>query len=85
MQVLKINHYQKQRFSKFVVQQMFGNVSRKNIAVLGFAFKKNTGDTRESPAIDVCKFLAEERAQLFIYDPKVGLVPFVATIMTVAQ
>merc|ERR1711907_14110 len=70
-QVLKINHYQKQRFSKFVVQQMFGNVSRKNIAVLGFAFKKNTGDTRESPAIDVCKFLAEERAQLFIYDPKV--------------
>ena len=64
---------------------MFGNVSRKNIAVLGFAFKKNTGDTRESPAIDVCKFLAEERAQLFIYDPKVGLVPFVATIMTVAQ
>lgn len=67
-QVLKINDYQKQRFSKYVVQQMFGNVSRKNICILGFAFKKNTGDTRESPAIDVCRFLTEERANLFIHD-----------------
>lgn len=70
-QVLKINSYQKLRFSKLVVTEMFGNVSRKNICLLGFAFKKNTGDTRESPAIDVCRFLTAENATMYIYDPKV--------------
>ena len=52
---------------------MFNTVSGKRIAILGFAFKKDTGDTRESPAIDVCKALSEERAKLAIYDPKVSL------------
>jgi len=70
-QVLEINKYQKLRFSKLIVTEMFGNVSRKNICVLGFAFKKNTGDTRESPAIDVCRFLTEENANVFVYDPQV--------------
>ena len=51
---------------------MFNTVSGKRIAILGFAFKKDTGDTRESPAIDVCKALSEERAKLAIYDPKVS-------------
>jgi UDPglucose 6-dehydrogenase len=69
--VLKINTYQKLRFSKLIVQEMFGNVKRKNICVLGYAFKKNTGDTRESPAIDVVRFLTGELANVFVYDPKV--------------
>ena len=46
-------------------------VSGKKIAILGFAFKKDTGDTRETPAIDVCKALMEEKAAINIYDPKV--------------
>ena len=54
------------------VATMFNTVSGKRIAILGFAFKKDTGDTRESPAIDVCKALSEERAKLAIYDPKVS-------------
>ena len=45
---------------------------RKKIAVLGFAFKKDTGDTRETPAIDVCKALMEEKAAIGIFDPKVS-------------
>jgi len=69
--VLKINEYQKLRFSKLIVQEMFGNVSKKNICVLGYAFKKNTGDTRESCAIDICRFLIQENANVFVYDPKV--------------
>merc|ERR1719217_1607656 len=50
---------------------MFNTVSGKKIAILGFAFKKDTGDTRETPAIDVCKLLLAEKANLAIYDPKV--------------
>jgi UDPglucose 6-dehydrogenase len=50
---------------------MFNTVSDKKIAVLGFAFKKDTNDTRESAAIYVCKDLLEEQAQVSIYDPKV--------------
>lgn len=46
-------------------------VSGKKIAILGFAFKKDTGDTRETPAIDVCKALIEEKAKIGIFDPKV--------------
>ncbi|GAB2297151.1 hypothetical protein Dimus_031263 [Dionaea muscipula] len=50
---------------------MFNTVSGKKIAVLGFAFKKDTGDTRETPAIDMCKGLIGNKAQLSIYDPQV--------------
>ncbi|KAG2261259.1 hypothetical protein Bca52824_068338 [Brassica carinata] len=53
------------------VSSMFNTVSNKKIAVLGFAFKKDTGDTRETPAIDVCKGLLGDRARLSIYDPQV--------------
>jgi len=70
-QVLMINNYQKTRFATSVVAKMFDNVKGKNIAIYGFAFKKNTGDTRLSPAIDVCRFLLREGAILYIYDPKV--------------
>lgn len=50
---------------------MLNNVSEKQIAIFEFAFKKNTGNTRETPAITVCKILLDEEAKLNIYDPKV--------------
>lgn len=70
-QVIKVNDYQKKRFVNRVVSSMFNTVSGKQIAILGFAFKKDTGDTRETPAIDVCKELLRDRARLSIYDPQV--------------
>ena len=66
-----MNEYQKSRFGQRIVQIMFNTITDKHIAMLGFAFKKNTGDTRESPAIYVAKHLLEEGAHLHIYDPKV--------------
>ncbi|ONK62405.1 uncharacterized protein A4U43_C07F3530 [Asparagus officinalis] len=50
---------------------MFNTVAGKKIAILGFAFKKDTGDTREAPAIDVCKSLFGDKAKISIYDPQV--------------
>lgn len=70
-QVIKVNDYQKNRFLNRVVSSMFNTVSGKKIAILGFAFKKDTGDTRETPALDVCKGLLGDRACLSIYDPQV--------------
>ncbi|MCQ2378601.1 MAG: nucleotide sugar dehydrogenase [Victivallaceae bacterium] len=69
-QVVKINDYQATRFVETMLGAMFNTVADKKIGVLGFAFKADTGDTRESPAIAVCRQLLEERAELFIYDPK---------------
>ena len=71
--VIKMNDYQKHRFSRRVISSMFNTVSEKKIAVLGFAFKKDTNDTRESAAIYICQDLLEEQASLAIYDPKVEL------------
>jgi len=71
--VLEINDWQKKRLTKLVVEKMFGNISGKTITVLGFAFKSNTNDTRESPAITICKDLLEEGCFLSIFDPKVRL------------
>ena len=51
---------------------LFNTVTDKALAVFGFAFKKNTGDTRESAAIHVCSYLLEEGAKINIYDPKVN-------------
>ena len=70
-QVVVMNDYQKRRFSERVVRTMFNTVSDKKIAIWGFAFKKDTNDTRESAAIHVCRDLLEERARLVIYDPRV--------------
>ncbi|GAV57513.1 UDPG_MGDP_dh domain-containing protein/UDPG_MGDP_dh_C domain-containing protein/UDPG_MGDP_dh_N domain-containing protein [Cephalotus follicularis] len=70
-QVIKVNDYQKNRFVNRIVSSMFNTVSGKKIGVLGFAFKKDTGDTRETPAIDVCKGLLGDMARLSIYDPQV--------------
>ncbi|XP_057514313.1 UDP-glucose 6-dehydrogenase 1-like [Actinidia eriantha] len=70
-QIIKVNDYQKNRFVNRIVSSMFNTVSGKKIAILGFAFKKDTGDTRETPAIDVCKGLIGDKARLSIYDPQV--------------
>lgn len=70
-QVVKMNNYQKHRFSARIVKSLFNTVSDKKIAIFGFAFKKDTNDTRESAAIYVCKDLLQERARLAVYDPKV--------------
>lgn len=70
-QVIAMNDYQKRRFVRRMVKTLFNTVSDKKIAILGFAFKKDTNDTRESPAIYVCKDLLEEQANVHVYDPKV--------------
>jgi UDPglucose 6-dehydrogenase len=70
-QVIDMNEYQKKRFANKIIESLFNTVTDKRIAIFGFAFKKNTGDTRETPAISVCKTLLEEGAKLSIYDPKV--------------
>lgn len=70
-QVVIMNDYQKRRFSRNILSKLFNTVSGKKIAILGFAFKKDTNDTRESAAVYVCKDLLEERAELSIYDPQV--------------
>jgi UDPglucose 6-dehydrogenase len=71
-QVVRMNDWQKHRFSRRVVRALFNTVSGKRIAVLGFAFKKDTNDTRESAAICVCRDLIDEGAQLAIHDPQVA-------------
>ena len=71
-QVLFINDWQKERISSRIIEKFYGTVSNKNILILGFAFKSNTNDTRESPSIGISKDLLENGARLFINDPKVG-------------
>ena len=70
-QVIKINDYQKTRFAKQIMKSLFGTVSGKKITLLGWAFKKNTNDTRESAAIYVADILIENGANICVYDPKV--------------
>ena len=70
-QVILINEYQKRRFVENMISTMYNTVSGKKIALLGWAFKKDTNDTRESAAIYIADYLIEEQAQLVIYDPKV--------------
>jgi UDPglucose 6-dehydrogenase len=69
--VVKMNDWQKHRFATRIVRSLFNTVADKRIAVLGFAFKKDTNDTRESPAIAVCRDLLAEQARVVVYDPKV--------------
>lgn len=71
-QVVKMNQYQTSRFSRKMIETMFNTVSGKRIALWGFAFKKDTNDTRESPAIRVARELLAEDARLAVYDPRVG-------------
>jgi len=70
-QVVEMNEWQRRRFVDLIIETLFNTVTDKTIAILGFAFKANTGDTRESSAIKVSKYLMEEGAKLDIFDPKV--------------
>ena len=71
-QVVKINDYQKNRFVQKIIDGLGGNVKGKKITILGWAFKANTNDSRESPAIHVSSKLLEAGASLQIYDPMVS-------------
>lgn len=70
-QVIKMNDWQKRRFSSNIVKTLFNTVRNKRIAIWGFAFKKDTNDTRESASIYVCRDLLMEGAQIALYDPRV--------------
>ena len=70
--VVKLNNWHQHRISQLVSKKLFGTVSGKKIGILGFAFKANTNDTRESSAITICKDLIEEGSHLLIHDPKVN-------------
>ena len=69
--VVTINTWQKTRFVQRMIDTMFNTIAGKRIAIWGFSFKKDTNDTRASAAIDVCRALLNEKAQLAIYDPRV--------------
>jgi UDPglucose 6-dehydrogenase len=69
--VVKMNDWQKHRFATKIVRSLFNSVAEKKIAVFGFAFKKDTNDTRESAAISVVRDLLAEQARVVVYDPKV--------------
>jgi UDPglucose 6-dehydrogenase len=68
--VIKINGWQENRFIRTMLENMFNTVAGKRIALFGFAFKADTGDTRESPAFVIARGLLEERAQVVITDPR---------------
>ena len=71
-QVIKLNDYQKHRFARKIITTLFNTVNGKKIAFLGWAFKKDTNDTRESAAIYVANHLLEDGANIHVYDPKVS-------------
>ncbi|RJP80675.1 MAG: nucleotide sugar dehydrogenase [Desulfobacteraceae bacterium] len=68
--VVRINEYQKKRFILNMLKAMFNTLADKKICLLGFAFKADTGDTRETPALYIAEKLLEENAKLVISDPK---------------
>merc|ERR1712157_154152 len=70
-QVIAMNDFQKKRFSEEIVSSMFNTVTGKKIAILGYAFKKDTGDVRETPSMFVVRDLLEENAKIHVYDPQV--------------
>merc|ERR1712076_66786 len=69
--VVDMNEHQKTAFTSKIISSLFNTVTNKNIAVLGFAFKKDTGDVRETPAVTVCHMLMEDGANVHVYDPQV--------------
>jgi UDPglucose 6-dehydrogenase len=68
--VIRINEYQMTRFSRTMLKAMFNTLAGKKICMLGFAFKANTGDTRESPAIYIAKSILAEKAHVVVSDPQ---------------
>lgn len=71
-QVIKLNDYQKKRFTALIITRLFNTVSGKKITLLGWAFKKDTNDTRESAAIYIADYLIENQAEIHVFDPKVS-------------
>ena len=78
--VIDINNWQNKRISEMVVEKLFGTITSKKIAILGFSFKSNTNDIRESPAINICKELMIEGCDLHVYDPKVNFEQIVSVL-----
>ncbi|MDA8658133.1 nucleotide sugar dehydrogenase [Flavobacteriaceae bacterium] len=72
LQVVKINDYQKERFTQKIIDKFKGNLSGKTIVLLGWAFKANTNDSRQSAAIDIAKSLLKQNAKIIIYDSLVN-------------
>ncbi|APA65505.1 nucleotide sugar dehydrogenase [Maribacter sp. 1_2014MBL_MicDiv] len=70
-QVIIANDYQKSRFAEHIISSLYNTISGKKIVLYGWAFKKDTNDTRESPAIAVADALLDENAEIIVYDPKV--------------
>ncbi|MDA8631029.1 nucleotide sugar dehydrogenase [Flavobacteriaceae bacterium] len=68
-QVVKINDYQKDRFAQKIIDDFGGDLTRRTIAILGWAFKANTNDSRESAAIYIADSLIEAGANIYVYDP----------------
>jgi len=68
--VVALNDYQKRRFVERMMRAMFNTLANKRVVVLGVAFKADTGDTRHSPALDVCRELLAERAEVWVADPQ---------------
>ena len=79
-QIVLINDWQQKRIYEIIVRKLFGNINGKIITVLGFSFKSNTNDTRESPAIKIANYLLVEGANLRIHDPKVSYDQIVAEL-----
>ncbi|OCF34390.1 UDPglucose 6-dehydrogenase [Kwoniella heveanensis CBS 569] len=69
--VVEMNEHQKERFARKVVDTLFNTITGKKIAILGWAFKKDTGDTRESPSITIANHFLTEKARITVYDPQV--------------
>jgi UDPglucose 6-dehydrogenase len=67
-----MNNHQRERFAKSIIKTLYSTVSGKTIAFFGWAFKKDTNDTRESAAIHVADSLIDEQATIKVYDPKVN-------------
>ena len=71
MGVVSINEWQRRRIFELIVSKLFGTITGKKIGILGFAFKANTNDTRDSSAIQICEELLNEGSHIIIFDPKV--------------
>lgn len=69
--VVDMNEHSKEAFTQRIIHCLFNTVTKKKIAIFGFAFKKDTGDVRETPAITVCDMLMQDGAICAVYDPKV--------------
>jgi len=83
--VISINDYQKNRFANRIQQSLFNTVNGKKIAFWGWAFKKDTNDTRESAAIYVADQLLSEGAEIVVYDPKVSLARMQMDLQTLCE